>query len=245
MIQSSCMCGVVFSGEDMDAAVADGVEHWGSAHPEFGLTEVNVRNYLEAEQRIDGPTERLDEIGEVTIVPVGADVKDDVIEFFDRRVFAGNPAWGMCYCMFHYIHGAQPEVWMKRTWQENREGLDQRISSGATTGVVAFVDGVLAGWCNAGLRSTFPGMSDGKDEGVGSIVCFAIAPPYRRHGVARSLLSGALDLFRDMELGVAEAYPVAEPKDQDVAFVGTLALYESEGFNVVSEEPLIVRKSLN
>ncbi|MGI9608743.1 MAG: GNAT family N-acetyltransferase [Acidimicrobiia bacterium] len=244
MIESVCMCEVVLKGDDMDSLVADGVDHWESSHPEFGLTPVSIRNYLESERRIDGPTERLAEIGEIVISPVSADLGEEIIEFFDRRVFAGNPAWGMCYCMFHHLGGRYSGDWPNRTWQENRRDLERRVDSGATTGVVAHVDGVLAGWCNASGRSAFPSLADGEDDAVGSIVCFAVAPPYRGHGVSRAMLDGALELLRSQGRTVAEAYPVDQPEDGATAYVGTLALYESAGFDVVSEEPLVVRRRL-
>jgi GNAT superfamily N-acetyltransferase len=228
----------------MDELVSVGVDHWGSIHPEYELTRVSIRNYLEAEQRIDGPTERLDEIGEIVIKSVGTDVADDVLEFFDRRVFAGNPAWGMCYCMFHHLGGRYAGDWPDRTWQQNRADLSVRIDNRGTTGVVAYVDGVLAGWCNASAREAFPSLTDGADEEIGSIVCFAVAPPYRGHGVSRRLLEAAVQLLAEQGRKVVEAYPVAEPPDGTTAYVGTLALYQEAGFDVFSDEPLVVRKSL-
>lgn len=238
------MCAVVLSGETMDALVVDGVEHWGTTHPEYGLTRVSIRNYLEAEQRIDGPTERLEEIGEIVIKPVGSDVGDDALEFFDRRAFAGNPAWGMCYCMFHHFGGRYAGDWPERTWQQNRADLAVRIDNGGTTGVVAYVDDVLAGWCNASARGTFPSLTDGADEEIGSIVCFAVAPPYRGHGVSRRLLESAVQLLADQGRKIVEANPVAESPDGATAYVGTLDLYLEAGFDVFSDEPLVVRKSL-
>jgi GNAT superfamily N-acetyltransferase len=244
MLESTCACEAVLTGEDLDALVADGVEHYGSVHPELGLNETSIRNYFEAEARLDGPTGRLDEIGEITIRRIEPALKEDVIEFFDRRAFAGNPQWAMCYCMFHHVGGRYAGEWPKRTWQDNRADLSLRIDNGTTTGVVAYVGGRLAGWCNATARSAFPSLTDGEDDEVGSIVCFVVAPPYRGHGVARSLLDGALDLLSDLGRTVAEAYPVVGARSSASAYVGTLQLYQDAGFDVTSQEPLVVRKSL-
>ena len=244
MRESTCACGVVLAGEDLDALVADGVDHYGSVHPELGLNETSIRNYFEAEARLDGPTERLDEIGGITVHRIEPGRRADILEFFDRRAFAGNPAWAMCYCMFHHIGGRNAPEWPQRTWEDNRTDLALRVDAGTTTGVVAYVDGELAGWCNASSRSAFPSLADGDDDDVGSIVCFVVAPPYRGHGVARSLLDGALDLLADQGRTVAEAYPVAEPRSSASAYVGILELYEAAGFAVASTAPLVVRKDL-
>lgn len=244
MRESSCECGAVLTGADIDALVSEGVQHYGAVHPELELTETSIRNYFEAEERLDGPTVRLDEIGEITVRRIEPALKDDILEFFDRRAFAGNPPWAMCYCMFHHIGGRYAGEWSHRTWQQNRSDLSLQVDTGTTTGVVAYVDGELAGWCNASSRSTFPEHADGNDDNIGSIVCFVVAPPYRGHGVARSLLDGALDLLVDQGRTIAEAYPVTEPRSSASAYVGTLDLYQDAGFEVASNEPLVVRKNL-
>ena len=244
MVRSDCFCGFVIEGSDMDAAVASGVAHWGEVHPEYGLTETSIRNYLEGEQRINGPTERLDEIGEIEIRDISVDTRADIVDFFDYRAFADNTAWGMCYCMFHHIGGRYAGEWPHRTWQENRSDLADRIDQGKTTGVVAYVDGELAGFCNATARSAFPARTGDDDEGVGSIVCFVVAPPYRGHGVSRAMLTAALERLRELGMSVAEAYPIVDPETGASAFVGTLSLYENAGFDVFSEDPLVVRKQL-
>ena len=244
MYETSCFCGEPLAGADVDSQVAVAVAHFADAHSGMALGETSIRNYIESDHRIDGPVDRLDQIGEVAIEPISSQTRDDILEFFDRRAFADNPAWGMCYCMYHHIGGGPEGEWPKRSWQQNRSDLSARIDAGATTGVVAYVDGVLAGFCNASSRSEYPFKSGEDDEGVGSIVCFVVAPPYRGHGVQKALLDGALRMFADHGLSVAEAYPIREPETSASAFVGKLSLYEQQGFEVVSDEPLRVRKHL-
>ncbi|HLF42199.1 MAG TPA: GNAT family N-acetyltransferase [Acidimicrobiia bacterium] len=236
-----CSCGAEPGAADLDELVPLVKAHFDDVHPELGLTEASIRNYLEAEDRLTGPAERLERIGGVEIRAVGPDTLDDVLAFFDTEATVGNPAWAGCYCMFFPVGGDSDGVWGDRTWQENRADQAARITSGETTGVLAYVDGKLAGWCNATARAQFPGFATGSgDEGVGSIVCFAIAPPYRDHGVASHLLDGAVSLLWSMGFTRIEAYPVAEPSDRERAFPGSLALFRSKGFGVVSEEPLVV-----
>ena len=243
-METNCFCGQALAATDMDALVATGIDHFGSSHADLGLNETSIRNYLEVDQQIDGPTDRLDEIGEIEIKPISTEVRDDILEFFDRRAFADNPGWGMCYCMYHHIGGGPDGEWPKRTWQENRSDLGARIDAGSTTGVVAYVDGVLAGFCNASGRRQYPFKVDGSDDAVGSIVCFVVSPPFRGHGVQKAMLAGAIATLTELGFETAEAYPIKTLADKASAFVGTVRLFEQEGFEVVSEDPLRVRRAL-
>lgn len=237
----ACSCGAEPTAADFEELVPLVLSHFDTAHPELGITEVSVRNYLEAEDRLTGPTERLDGIGSVEIRAVGPETREEILSFFDSEAFAGIPEWASCYCMFFPTGGHSNETWGNRTWRQNRSEQAARIASGETTGVLAYVDGKLAGWCNATARAQFPGFATGSgDESVGSIVCFNISPPYRGHGVASHLLDGAVSLLWSMGFTRIEGYPVAEPRARERAFPGSLALFLSKGFEVVSEDPLVV-----
>ncbi|GIU92658.1 MAG: hypothetical protein KatS3mg011_1564 [Acidimicrobiia bacterium] len=228
---TKCFCGAELVALDLDRLAESVVDHFGEFHPEIRLNPIAARNYLDAERRLTGPTQRLPELGEVETRPISPDLVDDVLEFFDRRVFADNPAWAMCYCMFHHLGGRDFPGWLERSWQENRADLEERIRTGRTTGVVAYVDGVLAGWCNCGPRAVFPDRARGVDDDrVGAVVCFAVAPPYRRHGLARLLLREAVRLLAGMGMTRVEGYPVEQPRDQAAAYVGTPELFASQGF---------------
>jgi GNAT superfamily N-acetyltransferase len=241
----TCHCGALLTAEDTESLVSPVKEHFDVAHPEFGLTETSVRNYLESEDRSTGPTDRLGVIGEVEVRPITADSGPDVVQFFDRDAFPDNPAWGSCYCMFYPRGGRDNENWGDVTWQENRRDQLSRIAEGKTTGMLAYVEGRLAGWCNATARSALPGLARGDDDGVRSVVCFAIAPPYRGHGVARRLLDGVIATSAAEGFTRLEAYPVRDPADQRAAYHGSLALFQEFGFEVTSEDPLVVELALS
>jgi GNAT superfamily N-acetyltransferase len=76
------------------------------------------------------------------------------------------------------------------------------------------------------------------DLSVWSIVCFLVRPGYRRRGVARALLQGTIKCARSHGAPALEAYPV-DPADKRIdtasAYVGTLAMFEREGFQPVTE----------
>ncbi|MGH8913887.1 MAG: GNAT family N-acetyltransferase [Acidimicrobiia bacterium] len=236
----TCHCQAVLSAEDTDSLIGPTKDHFDREHPELGLSVSNVRNYLESEDRSTGPVDRIEEFGDVEIRPVTPDSAPDVIGFFDTDAFPDNPAWGACYCMFFPRGGRGNENWGEEPWQENRREQMARIREGKTTGMLAYVGGRMVGWCNATARSELPGFADGQDEGVVSVVCFAIAPPYRGHGIATRLLEGAIAASPGTGATRLEAYPVREPQDERAAFHGSLELFQGLGFEVTSEDPLVV-----
>lgn len=240
----TCHCSTLLTAEDTEALVTPVKAHFDEAHPEFGLTATSVRNYLESEDRSTGPVDRLDEIGEIEIRAITVDSGPDVGRFFDLDAFPDNPAWGACYCMFFPRGGRQNDDWGNETWQTNRADQMDRIAAGKTTGMLAYVEGRMVGWCNASARGEFPGLATGDDGGVASVVCFVIAPPYRGHGVAKRLLDGVVSRFAEMGFASLEAYPIRDPADEKAAFHGSLDLFERAGFEITSEDPLTVGLSL-
>lgn len=201
-----------------------------------------IINYAEATLRLNGPTERLDEIGEVVIHPVTPERLDDWTEFFDHRAYAGNPACAGCYCF--EPHAVDPEVPLEDYWPHwsvFRNGMRELIGEGEAEGYLAYVDGVAAGWVNASFRSTYalyrlvdpdgPPASD-----VIGVSCFIIAPPYRRHGIAGALLDRVLEDAAERGASWVEAYPKSSPAETDTAqFRGPRALFDARGFEEVEQ----------
>jgi GNAT superfamily N-acetyltransferase len=76
------------------------------------------------------------------------------------------------------------------------------------------------------------------DVPVWSVVCFMVRVGYRRTGVARGLLDGAVAYARESGAPALEAYPV-EPGGQrvDTAFgyVGFVPMFEAAGFRQIVE----------
>ena len=206
--------------------------HFEEAHAEYGIGETAVRNYFAALHRLTGGTERLDAIGSVETVTVSPERLDDIIAFFDRDAFAGMPEWAACYCMYHHL---PQEVWEDRTWEENRTDLIDRITSGATTGILAYSEGKVIGWCNASLRRELPARADGtgSDDTVLVTSCFQVAPPYRGHGVAGKLLDAAIEMAKKRGCTAVEGFPNPNPDATNPeAFPGPVTLYRSAGFEV-------------
>jgi GNAT superfamily N-acetyltransferase len=234
----------VITADDTESLIAPVKEHFDQQHPDYLVTAANVRNTLESEDRAIGPVERLERTDPIEIVPITPDTAEDVGRFFDVDAFPDNPWWGACYCMFYPRGGRQNPNWGEEPWQDNRRDQLARIRSGKTTGTLAYSGGRMVGWCNATPRAEFPSLATGEDEGVASVVCFVVSPPYRRHGVATRLLDGVVSTFHDRGFHRLEAYPVPDATDPRKAFHGTVGLFSQAGFSSVSEDPLVMRRDL-
>jgi GNAT superfamily N-acetyltransferase len=251
-VKTKCFeCGAVIEAGDADAVadafVAHGKESHTWSYPEKDI-RTYARNYVEATERLTGSTERLPEIGEISVHPVTMDRIDDWLRFFDRDGFAGNPDWASCYCLEPHVP-ATPEA-PERAWRDSRANVAGRLRGGTTFGYLAYVDGRPAGWVNASLRSDY-GLyrsvdPDGPEpRSVIGVSCFVIAPPYRRHGVASALLDRVIADASARGASWVEGYPHNEPNESDAGhFRGPRSMYDARGFQVVDvrERYTVVRR---
>jgi GNAT superfamily N-acetyltransferase len=109
-------------------------------------------------------------------------------------------------------------------------------------GVLAYVDGEVAGWCSVAPKSTYRALVNSRtiphvqDEAAWSVVCFVIRPGFRRRGLMHQLLDGAVGHAAAMGATVVEGYPV-DPGDQRIdqtsGYVGTVQLFEAHRFRRV------------
>src|SRR5262245_9749103 len=228
------------AGAIVEAFVAHGRESHNWSYPEEAVRNY-ARNYAEATERLTGSTERLPEIGDVTVHPVTIDRLDGWLRLFDHDGFAGNPDWASCYCLEPHVPAtpAEPE----RAWRETRATMIERLRGGTTFGYLAYIEGRPVGWVNASLRSDY-GLyrhldPDGPDPvSVVGVSCFVIAPPFRRHGVASALLDRVIADAPGRGAAWIEGYPHNEPDAGDAGhFRGPRSMYDERGF-----EPIEVRK---
>ncbi|HEY7293594.1 MAG TPA: GNAT family N-acetyltransferase [Dehalococcoidia bacterium] len=250
MLAISCLCGTVLEAADDEALLGVLRAHVSAAHPGVA-TEVQLRNLIEAQHRLAPRRPRVERIGAVEVRPIGPTLLRDWLRFFDHEAFADNPIWASCYCAFNHLPITQ-EAWANRTAAENRDEMSERIACGAQRGYLAYVDGQPAGWLNAAPRSELPHLSRlpvfaiDDPARVGTAACFVIAPPYRKHGLARRLLDAACADFADQGLAFAEGFPAKDPQSDGQAYHGPPALYRAAGFDLVEERGpyLHMRKAL-
>lgn len=250
-MKSGCFgCDAVIEADDVASIEDRFIEHAARDH-EWDYPEQALRNYArnvaEAGERLTGPTGRLVRIGEVDVHPVTENRLDDWIYFFDHDAFSDNPDWASCYCL--EPHEPPPPDNPERPWRETREMMMTRLRTGGAAGYLAYVDGKAAGWVNASTRSDYKIFEtvdpDGPDpSSVIGVSCFVIAPPFRRHGVARILLNRVIADARGRGAAWVEAYPRNDPDDSDGAhFRGPRAMYDARGFEEIEirERDTVVR----
>ena len=111
-------------------------------------------------------------------------------------------------------------------------------------GVLAYVDGEVAGWCSVAPKSTHRALLNSRtipridDEDVWSVVCFVVRTGFRRLGLMHRLLDGAIEHAHAMGAPALEGYPVDPGTgrvDQMSGYVGTVSLFESHGFSRVTQ----------
>lgn len=107
-------------------------------------------------------------------------------------------------------------------------------------GVLAYVDGEVAGWCSIAPKESYRALVNSRtiphldDDGVWSVVCFVVRPGYRRRGLMHHLLDGAVAHAQGMGAPALEGYPVDagdDRIDQTSGYVGTVKLFETHGFD--------------
>ena len=229
---------------------------WDAGEIVAGLLESEADNILRGLRLDHDPAAqaeiaRLEEIGEITVEEATADRVRDYQSFFDHDAFLDYPGWQSCYCM--ETHRTQTDAeWAVRTAADNRRDMTQAIEQGRVTALLAYVDGKPVGWCNYGETTRLNGvmhrfgLNVAEQQGVGSLACFVVAAPYRRHGVASALLEAALQRLRARGVRVAEAYPARNHDSAQANYRGPLQMFLRAGFEPYreTERHLIVRKTL-
>jgi GNAT superfamily N-acetyltransferase len=191
-------------------------------------------------------------VSEVVIRQLTPSLLDDWLGFFDHDAFADNPEWSGCYCCFYHADHDQTD-WDSRTAEENRAASIGLIGAGRLRGYLAYIGGRPVGWCQAAPRLGIPNIANdtalaaSDSDEVGSIVCFIVAPAFRKQGVATRLLDAACAGLREGGLCTAEAYPRRAATGDAGNCHGPLSLYLRAGFKPYREldSLMIVRRELD
>jgi GNAT superfamily N-acetyltransferase len=175
---------------------------------------------------------------DLEVVPATGDRWSDVVE-----LLGGSGERG-CWCQsWRGSESADVAAFGRSAPGANRIALEAQVRTGAfAPGVVAYFHGVPVGWCGLGPRAAMPRLLRSRtiptvdDVPVWSIGCFVVRAGYRRRGVARALLGGAIAYARAMGAPAVEGYPV-DPGGSRIstsfAFVGFTSTFEAVGFRRV------------
>jgi len=173
-----------------------------------------------------------------------ASLAEPLASLFDR-------AGSSCFCRYFTFEGDK-NAWLARLAHEpdaNRRELLAQAREAALSGVVATLpDGTAIGWMKLEAATSLPKLYaqrtyrslpcfDGPRSGVLAVGCFLVDPAWRRRGVARGLLRAGLELARAEHMSAVEAFPRrAEGAPAEQLFTGPLALFTTEGFEIVSDQ---------
>ncbi len=140
-----------------------------------------------------------------------------------------------CWCMGFHPEGVGKDT----TAVLNRERKLARVQAGTTHAALVFEDDLCVAWCQFGSPEELPRIKNraAYEKTMSAlpdwrIACFYVRKGYRRQGVSKDALSGALDLIAGLGGGVVEGYP--EPAGSVPAgflFHGALATFEQLGFS--------------
>jgi GNAT superfamily N-acetyltransferase len=182
----------------------------------------------------------------INIVPANEASWEDLQLVLGTR---GDPA--RCQCQRYKISEAE---YRAMTVDERALRLREQTDcgypdSGTTSGLVAYLDGEPAGWCNVEPRSGFErllGMpipwagrtEDKRDSGVWAVTCFVVRAGFRRQGVSRALAQASVDFARARGARALEAYPMDTQPGVDITWgelhVGSHSIFAAAGFREVT-----------
>jgi ribosomal protein S18 acetylase RimI-like enzyme len=184
----------------------------------------------------------------------------DYLRFFDHETgpaFADNPEWATCYCHFYEVPVTL--AWASFDGATNCAAMRARIESGEMEGFLAYAGDEVVGWVNAQpyhklrhacarLKIAAPTLPVPPHDAA-AIVCFVTSPSWRRRGVARALLDGALANFAARGLALVDAFPWNVGPDDTAAtdhYHGSPALFAAAGFIEIAkhDKVTVVRRSL-
>jgi GNAT superfamily N-acetyltransferase len=163
--------------------------------------------------------------------------------FEDLRSVLGpkNQSAQACWCLTYRLTNAENS---SLSGEARPMRLQQFCEEKCPPGVLAYLDGAAAGWSAVGPRTKFERLKRSKtiqfmdDTPVWSIVCLVVKAGFRRKGVARSLIEGAVTFAASHGARMIEAYPIETNGDRDsasLAFTGTTALFGAAGFTKCEE----------
>lgn len=130
---------------------------------------------------------------------------------------------------------------------ERHDLLRDDLAASPASALIAYVDGVAAGWVKVSPRPAQPRLAVTRafqqspepfdDESVWAVTCFVVRKEFRGEGLAGHLLGAAVDHARTHGARIVEGYPVdtdARKTSSNELFHGALSSFEDAGFTEVA-----------
>lgn len=171
----------------------------------------------------------------LTIQPVTPERWGDM-----ETVFGPRGGTGGCWCMYWRLRHSEFEA---QKGEPNKQLMKGIVESGHIPGILAYAGDEPVGWCSVAPREEFSRLDRSRilkpvdDQPVWVIVCFFIPRAYRRKGVMRQLLTGAVAYAKSQGAKIIEGYPVEPKKDkmpEVFAWTGFAEAFREAGFKEVA-----------
>jgi GNAT superfamily N-acetyltransferase len=141
--------------------------------------------------------------------------------------------------MFWLLPGKE---WRAKKGEGNRQAMHKRVKTATPPGLLAYVDGEVAGWCAVGPRPNYVRLAGSRilkpvdDQLVWSVTCFFVAKAFRRQGLTVALLQSAAAFAQKHGAQILEGYPTDTEQNQADVFVytGLASAFRKAGFKEVA-----------
>jgi len=188
---------------------------------------------------------------EVVTESIDASTWDELQTVFGTK---GDPAG--CWCQWFKLSRSD---WEAATREDTQALLHAQVEAG-WPGVMRRIDGGPVGWAAVEPFSAYPALGrspitrrkEGDPDDVWAVTCFVVRLEYRKRGVARALLAGAVEHARERGATVVEGYPVDPEVRPSLSaaerYHGTVSLFRAGGFEEVrrpSATRAIMRRTLS
>lgn len=174
-------------------------------------------------------------MSQIEILPASADRFADA-----EHALTGGGDGASCWCQWWMLRNKDFQA---ATTDERRELLRGDLAATPASALIAYVDGIAAGWVKVSPRPDQPRLAATRafqqspepfdDESVWAITCFVVRKEFRGHGLARRLLDAAVEHARSHGARLIEGYPVdtdAGKTSSNDLYHGALSSFEDAGF---------------
>jgi GNAT superfamily N-acetyltransferase len=148
-----------------------------------------------------------------------------------------------CWCMYYRVSGKGAYTRLSNSQRlHSKEALKTLADQDPPPGLLGYRGKTPVGWISLGPREDYlklaksPVMKPVDELPVWSVVCFVVPSEYRRQGVARELLAGAIEYAKERGVRLLEAYPVDkdEPSAAEAPWFGSKRMFDDAGFEEVA-----------
>ncbi len=150
-----------------------------------------------------------------------------------ERLFEAPGGPKYCWCM---VWRDMPGV-RRRDRSNKKAAMQARALGGEPVGILGYDNDQPVAWCSIAPRPTYRklgGVQDPEEppDSVWSLACMFIPRRLRGQGIAKQLVSAAVEQARSRGASVVEAYPV-DPDSPSYRFMGVIPTFTGLGFEEV------------